>query len=122
VARLATINARGGIDVVPITFAFVDDDTIVYAVDHKPKRTLQLRRLENIRTTPTVTVLIDHYDEDWSSLWWVRLRGDARVVNAPDDDLLQPLVRKYEQYRDRRPEGAAVVIRVSEITSWSAAG
>src|SRR5205823_4279080 len=71
VARLATHNARGGIDLVPCAFAFVDDDTIVTAVDHKPKRTVRLQRLENIRKNSGVTVLIDHYDDDWSTLWWV---------------------------------------------------
>jgi PPOX class probable F420-dependent enzyme len=73
---LATHNPSGAIDLVPITFAFVGD-TIVTAVDHKPKRTTHLQRLENIRRNPHVTVLVDQYADDWNALWWVRIRGDA---------------------------------------------
>jgi PPOX class probable F420-dependent enzyme len=120
VARLATHNPRGGIDLVPCTFAFTDADTIVTAVDHKPKRTPQLQRLENIRTNPIVTVLADHYDDDWSTLWWVRARGEARVVEHPEPALIEPLVDKYEQYRERTPTGPAILIRVTDLTGWSA--
>jgi PPOX class probable F420-dependent enzyme len=116
---LATHNPRGGIDIVPCTFALVDD-TIVTAVDHKPKRTNRLQRLENIRLNQSVTVLVDHYDDDWSALWWVRARGDAHVVDDPAGDLIAPLVAKYEQYRQQPPAGAAIVIQVTDLVGWSA--
>jgi PPOX class probable F420-dependent enzyme len=122
VARLATHNQRGGIDLVPCTFALVDDDTIVTAVDHKPKRTSRLQRLENIRANPSVTVLIDHYDDDWSALWWVRVRGEARVVDDPDPALIETLVTKYAQYRDRPPTGPAIEIHITEVSGWSVLG
>jgi PPOX class probable F420-dependent enzyme len=122
VARLATLNPSGAVDLVPITFAFVDEATIVTAVDHKPKLTTRLQRLENIRLHPRVTVLVDHYEKDWTALWWVRLRGDASVVETPSDSLLAPLIAKYEQYVEIRPEGAAIVIEVNEVTGWSARG
>jgi PPOX class probable F420-dependent enzyme len=121
VARLATHNPSGAIDVVPITFAFADDDTLVSAVDHKPKRTKKLQRLENIRRQPAVTLLVDEYDDDWSRLWWVRVRGRAVVVDEPAADLLAPLIAKYEQYRTHPPEGAAIVISVTDVRGWSAA-
>ena len=121
IARLATHNPSGAIDLVPITFALVDDDTIVTAVDDKPKRTTQLQRLENIRQNPNVTVLIDHYDDDdWSALWWLRARGDAEVIDAPDPALLDALVAKYNQYRDHRPSGPTIVIRITDVASWAA--
>jgi PPOX class probable F420-dependent enzyme len=122
VARLATLNPSGAIDVVPVTFAFVDDDTIVTAVDHKPKRTTRLQRLDNVRAHPQVTVLVDHYEDDWTGLWWVRLRGTASVDESPADDLLAPLVAKYPQYAEVPPTGAAIVIAVNDVTSWSARG
>ena len=122
VARLGTQGPSGLIDLVPITFAFVDDDTIVTAVDHKPKRTTRLRRLDNIRFNPQVTVLVDHYEDEWSRLWWARLRGTALVDEVPDDALLRPLVDKYPQYRDMRPAGPAIVIAVRDVTGWSARG
>jgi PPOX class probable F420-dependent enzyme len=105
---------------VPCTFALVDDDTIVTAVDHKPKRTAQLQRLENIRTNPAVTLLVDHYDDDWSALWWVRVRGEGRVIDEPTPAMVEPLVAKYEQYRDHPLTGSAILIRVTELTGWSA--
>lgn len=120
VARLATHNATGAIDLVPITFALVDSDTLVTAVDHKPKRTARLQRLENIRRNSSVTVLVDHYDDDWSQLWWVRVRGDATIVDDPAPALLDPLIAKYEQYRDQPPSGAAIVIRILDVHEWAA--
>ena len=122
VARLATRNPTGGIDLVPFTFAVLDDRTIVSAVDHKPKRTQRLRRLDNIRAHPAVTVLADHYEEDWAALWWVRARGDAVVLDQPNEAHLDALMEKYEQYRTQPPAGAAIVITVTELSGWAAAG
>jgi PPOX class probable F420-dependent enzyme len=122
VARLATLNRTGAIDLVPFTFAVLDEHTIVSAVDHKPKRTQQLRRLDNIRAHPAVTVLADHYEEDWAALWWVRARGDALVLDQPSDAHLDALAAKYEQYRSQPPAGAAIVITVTELTGWTASG
>ena len=83
VGRLGTVDSAGAVRLVPICFAVVDD-WIVGAVDHKPKRTGQLRRLDDITATGAATVLLDHYAEDWSQLWWVRIRGRAVVHDAGD--------------------------------------
>jgi PPOX class probable F420-dependent enzyme len=122
VARLGTINPAGGVDLVPITFAFLDDDTLVTAVDHKPKRTTALQRLDNVRAHPAVTVLVDHYDEDWSALWWVRLRGRAQVVDGGDElaAAVAALQLRYEQYQGRPPGGPAIAITIDRWSSWSA--
>ena len=123
VARLATASTRGGaIDLVPVTFVIVDG-CFVTAVDHKPKRTRALARLDNVRASGAATVLIDHWDDDWSKLWWTRLRGDATVV----DDMLSPgavaavdaLAAKYEPYRAHRPAGPLIVMTVNEVRGWS---
>ncbi|MFD7402344.1 pyridoxamine 5'-phosphate oxidase family protein [Streptomyces sp. NPDC059866] len=63
----------------PVTFAVLDD-VVYFAVDHKLKNTWDLRRLRNIRENPSVTVLVDHYDEDWSTLWWARADGRGEVL------------------------------------------
>jgi PPOX class probable F420-dependent enzyme len=120
VARLATFNPAGVVDLVPITFAAVDDHTIVTAVDHKPKRTIRLQRLDNVRAHAQVTVLVDHYSDDWSTLWWVRIRGTAIVVDEPAADVVAPLVAKYHHYQDIRPAGPAIVITIDQVRSWSA--
>ena len=122
-ARLGTVNAEGDVDLVPITFALAEPDVIVTAVDHKPKTTTRLRRLDNVRRHPVVTVLADHYDDgDWSALWWVRARGPARVLDggAEREAALAPLVDRYPQYRRVRPAGAAIVVMVREWRGWSA--
>ena len=72
------MNTAGEVLLVPICFAVVDG-WIVSAVDHKPKRHQRLRRLDDIESTGTATVLVDHYDDDWTQLWWVRIRGHAVV-------------------------------------------
>ena len=118
VARLATHNPSGAIDLVPITFALVGD-TIVTAVDHKPKRTTHLQRLENIRQNPNVTVLVDHYEDNWLMLWWFRAHGRGVVVDAPEPALLEPLVAKYDQYGEHYPYGPAIIIHMTAVSAWS---
>jgi PPOX class probable F420-dependent enzyme len=120
VARLATIDRGGRPHLVPICFALTDD-TLYSAVDHKPKRTTRLRRLENIRAHPQATVLVDEYDEDWSRLWWVRLRGEARVLEegAERDRALALLQEKYAQYRERPPDGAVLALDIHDWRGWT---
>lgn len=86
------------------------------AVDEKPKRTRALQRLRNIEANPHVEVLVDHWDEDWSRLWWVRLRGTARVVD--DAHAGELLAAKYAQYRERPPGGPVIAIEIEERIEW----
>jgi PPOX class probable F420-dependent enzyme len=117
-ARLATVGEDGRPHLVPICFA-VEGDTLYTAVDDKPKRTRQLQRLRNIEANPRVEILIDHYEEDWSRLWWVRVHGRARVAEL-DEHAAQLLAAKYPQYRSRPPAGPLVVIEVERVVDWSA--
>lgn len=121
VARLATVDASGRPHLVPVTFACAGD-LVCTAVDAKPKTTTRLRRLANIAANPSVSLLADHYADDWTSLWWVRLDGTAQVVGeGPQfDEAIAALVGKYDQYARRPPGGPAVVIRVTSLRSWSA--
>ncbi|MFF4774143.1 TIGR03668 family PPOX class F420-dependent oxidoreductase [Microtetraspora fusca] len=120
VARLATVSGAGVPHMVPVTFALTGD-TIVTAVDHKPKTTTRLRRLRNIEENPNVCVLADHYADDWDELWWVRVDGFATVVedDAGRTPALAPLVAKYAQYQERPPAGPAILIQVTSWHSWS---
>ena len=120
VARLATIGAGGKPHVVPITFA-VDGDTIYFAVDAKPKRTTDLKRLRNIAANPSVSVLVDHYEDDWTRLWWVRVDGTARLLadGAQAVRATDLLAARYPQYRRARPGGPVVAISIDRISGWS---
>jgi PPOX class probable F420-dependent enzyme len=120
-ARLATIDPDGRPHLVPIVFV-LDGETLYTAVDAKPKRSRRLRRIENARERPDVTVLVDEYTEDWRALWWVRLRGRARVLESGEEAerALGLLAAKYEQY-EREPPGVPVLaIDVTEWRSWAA--
>ena len=119
VARLATAGADGRPHLVPVCFA-VDGDTVYSAVDElKPKATLRLRRLRNVAENPAVSLLVDHYDDDWSALWWVRADGRARVLpDAPEAVAL--LAERYEQYRAAPPRGPVLAIDVERWAGWSA--
>jgi len=121
VARLATTDPDGRPHLVPIVFA-LDGDTLYSAVDRKPKRSSKLRRIENARARPDVTILVDHYEEDWSGLWWIRLRGRARVLDHGDERerALALLAAKYQQYRTEPPDGPVLAVDVTEIRDWSA--
>ncbi len=122
VARLATVNPGLGVDVVPITFALLEGDRVVSIVDQKPKSTTRLRRLANIRAHPEVTVLVDHYEDDWERLWWVRVRGTATVItDGPAfDEALEALTDRYPQYVAAPPPGPVVSVAIEDWTGWRA--
>jgi PPOX class probable F420-dependent enzyme len=121
VARLATTDPDGRPHLVPIVFA-VEGDTLYTAVDKKPKRSTTLRRIENARARPDVTVLVDHYEENWEKLWWIRLRGRARVLDAGEERerALGLLQAKYPQYREEPPDGPVLAVDIIERREWSA--
>ena len=122
VATLATIRADGRVDLEPVTFAF-DDRTVVTAIDHKKNSTTELKRLENIKQFPEVTLLVDRYDDDdWKQLWWVRIRGRAKVHQSGNefDRAIDLLSERYTQYQEKRPKGPAIVIERTELTGWKA--
>jgi PPOX class probable F420-dependent enzyme len=120
VARLATTDPDGRPHLVPIVFA-LSGDTLYTAVDEKPKRSRALRRIENARARPDVTVLVDRYDEDWTQLWWVRLRGRARVLDGGEEaeSALALLADKYEEYRRVPPGPPVLAIDVGEWRGWA---
>jgi PPOX class probable F420-dependent enzyme len=120
VAHLATVGAGGSPHVVPIVFV-LERDTLYFAVDAKPKRTTDLQRLRNIASNPAVSVLFDHYEEDWSKLWWVRVDGSAQVLgDVPEAHrAIDLLVERYEQYRNARPGGPVVAISIERMSGWS---
>ena len=120
-ARLATVTEAGRPHIVPVTFA-VDGDHVYIAVDAKPKTTANLRRLRNIRGNPRVALLADHYDDDWTSLWWVRADGLAAIADDPRQMAgpIALLAGRYRQYREKPPPGPVIDITVERWTGWAA--
>jgi PPOX class probable F420-dependent enzyme len=119
VARLATVRQDGRPHVVPIVFA-VDGETLYTAVDGKPKSSARLQRLANIEANPRVSILADHYTEDWSQLWWVRADGVARVwFDGPECERGLELLRsKYTQYREVALDGPVIAVAVENWAWW----
>jgi len=123
IAYLATTREDGRPHVVPIVFAVGDDRTTIYSIaDPKPKDGMDLLRHRNITANPSVSLLADAYDEAWEKLWWVRVDGTASVVEegAARDAAIRLLRARYPQYeRWTTPFGAATIITVQRLTSWT---
>jgi PPOX class probable F420-dependent enzyme len=119
VGRLATVTAAHRAHVVPCCFA-LDSDTIYSVVDTKPKSTLDLRRLENIRSNGAASLLVDHYQEDWTGLWWVRVDGIGRVVETDSErqKAIELLEAKYQQYRSTPAPGPVLAIAIDRWRAW----
>jgi PPOX class probable F420-dependent enzyme len=121
VARLGTADKQGRPHVVVVTFA-VDGDTIYTAVDSKPKSGRPLKRLRNVGENPSVTMLADHYSDDWDTLWWVRADGRAAIL-ADRRQMARPLsllADRYWQYRKVVPTGPVLAVTVERWSGWAA--
>jgi PPOX class probable F420-dependent enzyme len=122
VARLATVTVDGKPHVVPCCFALAADRSVAWsAVDGKPKSTAALRRLDNIAANPAAALLVDHYADDWSELWWVRVDGSAAVVTDEVErgEALDLLAERYPQYRAARPEGPVIRLTLQRWSGWA---
>jgi PPOX class probable F420-dependent enzyme len=122
VARLATADAHGVPHVVPVCFA-IADGTLYVTIDEKPKRQVgaPLKRLRNIAENPTVAILADRYDEDWTRLGWIMLQGRAEILSGGTEHArAQALLRaRYRQLGDMDIERLSVIaVRLERVMSW----
>jgi PPOX class probable F420-dependent enzyme len=113
-AVLATLDRGGRPHLVPVCYALRGAE-VVSAVDGKPKRTTQLARVANIERDASATMLVDRWDEDWSRLGWVMLRGRAEV--RPPGSADHELALRYPQYRDDPPRGPVIAL-VPDLIRW----
>ena len=121
VGHLATVRPDGHPHVVACCFA-LQGDRLWTAVDAKPKASPRLQRLENVRAHPWASLLVDHYEEAWDELWWVRADGAAAVLEAgaEHETAVGALVAKYPQYGVAPPRGAVIAVAVERWVGWSA--
>ena len=119
VAHLATTSAGGRAHVVPCCFV-LDGDVVYSAVDAKPKTSLRLQRIRNLEANPSVSLVVDHYEEDWTRLWWVRIDGSGRTITsgAEREAALELLAAKYAQYVEARPPGPVIAVHVDAWRAW----
>jgi PPOX class probable F420-dependent enzyme len=120
VGHLATVTPEGRPHVVACTFA-LEGDRVWTAVDAKPKATRRLQRLANLRAHPRASLLVDHYEEDWTRLWWIRMDGPAHIhEDGPERERgIAALVVKYEQYAATPPPGPVIALDVERWTGWT---
>jgi PPOX class probable F420-dependent enzyme len=121
VAVLSTAVADGAPHAVPVVFA-VRGEVLYTAVDAKRKTTHRLRRLANIAANPRVSLLVDHYDEDWTQLWWVRADGVAAIHDSGEQMATgyALLRQKYPQYERTALDGPVVTVDIARWSSWQA--
>lgn len=122
VAHLASVTPGGHPHLVPVVFAAVGD-LVWLVVDTKPKSARRLQRLRNVEAHPRVSLLVDHYEDDWTRLWWVGADGVATVVRAEAPEAgqgLAALEAKYPQYAAEPPPGPLIRVAVDTWRSWSA--
>lgn len=119
VGHLGTVTIDLRPHLVPCCFV-LHSETVYSAADAKPKSTLDLRRLQNLRTRSSCSLLVDHYDEDWSKLWWVRVDGVGRIVEDGDErsKALGFLADKYQQYRETLPPGPVLTFDIEQWRMW----
>jgi PPOX class probable F420-dependent enzyme len=122
VGRLGVVDDHGAPRVLPVTYA-VDGETLVTAVDQKPKRRRgeELARVRWLRARPTAALTVDHYDDDWSALAWVQALGAIRVLDAANAaDAIAALTERYEPYRSDPPAGPVLVLQPNRLLWWHA--
>ncbi|MGH7121254.1 MAG: TIGR03668 family PPOX class F420-dependent oxidoreductase [Acetobacteraceae bacterium] len=121
VGHLATAGRNAAPHVVPVCFA-IAGQTLYITIDRKPKRAgIRLQRLANIHANPQACFIADHYDEDWTRLGWVMLRGNADILaDGPEHDVAQALLRKrYPQLTTMDLTALPVIaLRIVRASDW----
>lgn len=123
-AVLGTVDTAGQPHLVPVTYVLSDEEHVYIAVDAKPKRSTNLRRLQNIEANPLVSLLVNEYSDNWDQLWWARADGTAVVSGFGDlaEGLLARFQSRYPWYRANPPESLVIDICVTRWSGWAFAG
>ena len=121
VLRLATVSDDGQPHLVPCTFVVDRSGRVAIGIDNKPKSSAYLRRLANLSQNPGVSLLVDHYADDWTQLWWVRADGTATVERSGPEhgEHWSQLRGKYSQYDDQILDGPVIVVTIESWTGWA---
>lgn len=125
VAHLATADKNSRPHVVPICYAY-RDGCFYFVVDAKPKRNaMRLKRLRNIEVNPSVALVIDRYDDDWSRLAFALFWGIAERVHGEDEwaQAVAALRDRYEGYRQmslRFETNPVVRVAIARWHYWEA--
>lgn len=113
---LGSVHPERGVDLVPVVYAVTSDGVVIPVDTVKPKETTRLQRLDNIAHDPRCTLLVEHYDDDWSQLWWVRISGEGHEADVAE---VWPAVReRFPQYADQASIAGGILLTPCRITGW----
>ena len=115
---MTTIDPDGSPHAVPVVFARAGDE-IISPIDHKPKTGEVMKRVKNLRRDDRVTLLIDHWDEDWTRVGWLMVRGHATVDEDASPSLMSVLNERYHQYAPDERHDALIRIRPTRLSWWA---
>lgn len=116
---LGTVHPERGVDAVPVVFVIHDGQVVIPIDAVKAKSGARLQRLVNLEADDRCVLLVDHYDDDWSALWWVRVHGRAIEVELTSEQL-GLLGEAFPPYRAHGSVTGAVVLTVEDVTGWAA--
>ncbi|MHB8466850.1 MAG: pyridoxamine 5'-phosphate oxidase family protein [Acidimicrobiales bacterium] len=117
---LATVHPQRGADAVPVVFVTVGDRVVVPIDTVKRKRDAKMQRIVNLERDARCVLLVDHYAEDWSALWWVRVHATAIEV-APTPEVVALLAEKYPDYAAAGSIASTIVLTPTAVRGWAAA-
>jgi PPOX class probable F420-dependent enzyme len=115
---MTTLDSDGSAHSVPVVFAVVDDE-IVSPIDHKPKTGQVLARVKNLQRDQRATLLVDHWDEDWTKLVWLMIRATGLVDERPPVELMRAINARYAPYAADERHDALIRLRPSRLMWWS---
>lgn len=122
---LATVSDDGRARTVPVCFVpglAPDGSPAIYSpIDDKPKAgadPLELARVRDVVARPAASLLVHHWNENWTKLGWLRVEGTARVVESRPE-VVAGLRAKYDQYADHRLESRPMIeIVIERVVGW----
>ena len=119
---LGTVGPNGDVNLVPVVYAVDGVQRILVPIDRvKAKTTIRLQRLENVRSDPRCSLLVQHYEDDWSRLWWVRVTGMGREASDAEIAIFRPLLmERYPEYERLDAIAGGLLIEEITVTGWQA--
>ena len=116
---LGTVHPVRGVDAVPVVFAVIGHRVVMPVDRVKAKRSLRLQRLANLANDDRCVLLIDHDDEDWSRLWWVRVHGTGHE-NSPRPEEVSALASLFPAYRAPDAIASIITLTATAVSGWAA--
>jgi PPOX class probable F420-dependent enzyme len=116
---LGTVHPVRGVDAVPVVFSVIGHSIVVPVDRVKAKRSVRLQRLANLANDGRCVLLIDHYDEAWSQLWWVRVHGRGHE-NSPRQEEVLALASLFPAYRAPDAIASIITLTATSVSGWAA--